>query len=416
MQENVAGWLQAGIIERSRSPYNLPIFCVPKKEGQGLRCVLDYRRLNSSSFLDRYALRTIDECLETVGRAGSKVYWALDCSSAFWQLELRPSDRPFTAFTIPGKGQYHWKTCPQGLMGAPSSFSRLMDVLLVDAENVLTYIDDVLVHSRSHEEHLKNLSAAIDKIGAANLRLNPKKCVFGSDSVEYLWHTLSGDGVRPGQDKAKAMQTAQTPRSVKELGSFCGLANYFRSYIVQFAIKAAPLFKLTRQDSEWRGPATRSFESISPAKKGDSKPASHGVSQRHPTIPPVCGCRPGRREQFGGAGSISDAISSRLTEETGGICIKEIGQARTELPGIPGGDAGGSFWDGTIPPLPHHREIRAVYRSSAFMQAIISPRQDIEQVATENDGASSGHQVYRREEQYRSRFSEQVPRDEHSRD
>jgi hypothetical protein len=138
-----------------------------------------------------------------------------------------PSDRPFTAFPIPGKGQYHWKTCPQGLMGAPSSFSRLMDVLLADAENVITYIDDVLVHSRSHEEHSRHLSAAIDKIGAANLRLNPKKCVFGSDSVEYLGHTLSGDGVRPGQNKAKAMQTAQPPRSVKELRSFCGLANYF---------------------------------------------------------------------------------------------------------------------------------------------------------------------------------------------
>jgi hypothetical protein len=77
--------------------------------------------------------------------------------------------------------------------------------------------------------------------------------VFGSDSVEYLGHTLTGDGVRPGQDKANAMQTAKPPRSVKELGSFCGLANYFRSYIVQFAIKAAPLFKLTRQDSTWKG-------------------------------------------------------------------------------------------------------------------------------------------------------------------
>jgi hypothetical protein len=110
IQENVAGWLQAGIIERSRSPYNSPIFCVPKKEGQGLRCVLNYRRVNASSFSDRYALRTIDECLETVGRAGNKVYSALDCSSAFWQLKLRPSELSFTAFTIPGKGQYHWKT------------------------------------------------------------------------------------------------------------------------------------------------------------------------------------------------------------------------------------------------------------------------------------------------------------------
>jgi hypothetical protein len=109
------------------------------------------------------------------------------------------------------------------------------------------------VYSQRHEQHLKHLAAAIDKIRTANLLLNPKKCVFGLDSVEYLGHTLSGDGVRPGQDKAKAMQSAQPPRSVKELQSFCGLANYFRSYIVQFAIKAAPLFRLTRQDSDWKG-------------------------------------------------------------------------------------------------------------------------------------------------------------------
>ena len=74
-----------------------------------------------------------------------------------------------------------------------------------------------------------------------------------ADFLVIMGHTLTGDGVKPGQDKAKAMKTAQPPRSVKELRSFCGLANYFRSYIVQFAIKAAPLFKLTRQDSKWKG-------------------------------------------------------------------------------------------------------------------------------------------------------------------
>jgi hypothetical protein len=184
IQENVAGWLQAGIIERSRSPYNSPIFCVPKKEGQGLRCVLDYRRVNHSSFSDRYTLRKIDKCLETVGRAWSKVYLTLNCSSAFWQLQLQPSDRPFTAFTIPGKGQYHWRICPQALMGAPASFSRLMDVLLAGAEDVLTYIDNVLVYSQTHKQHLKHLAAAIDKIRTANRRLNPRKCVFGWDLVE----------------------------------------------------------------------------------------------------------------------------------------------------------------------------------------------------------------------------------------
>jgi hypothetical protein len=110
---------------------------------------------------------------------------------------------------------------------------------------------DVLVHSQTHKQHLKHLAAAINKIGTANLRLNQRKCVIGSDSAEYLGHTLLGDWVRPGrQDKTKAVQSAQPPQSVKELRSFCGLANYFRSYI---AIKAKPLFRLTRQDSDWKG-------------------------------------------------------------------------------------------------------------------------------------------------------------------
>jgi hypothetical protein len=174
-------------------------------------------------------------------------------------------------------------------MGTPASFSRLMDVLLADAENVLTYIDDVLVHSRSHEEHLKHLSAAIDKIQG-------NVC---SDRTRWsTWGTrCRGDGVRPGQDKAKAMQTAQLPRSVKELRLFCGLANYFRSYIVQFALVQTDTagFRLERG-----GTATRSVEGISPAKRGDIEPASHGISKRHWTVPPICRCRPGRREQFGG--------------------------------------------------------------------------------------------------------------------
>jgi hypothetical protein len=249
-------------------------------------------------------------------------------------------------------------------MGAPASFSRLMDMLLADAENVLTYIDNVLVHSRSHKKHLKPLSDAMDKIGAANLRLNPKKCVFGSDLVEYLGHTLSGDGVRPGQNKANAMQTAQPQRSVKELRSFCGLANYFRSYIVLFAIKAAPLFRLTRQESDWKGgelppEASKAFLRLRDEISSRQVMAyPNATGQYHLFVDAALV----DKNNLGGAGSGPDAGSRRRTQGTGGICIKEIRQARTELPGISSGDAGSSLWDGTITSLPHNRKIRVTYR------------------------------------------------------
>ena len=252
IQENVAGWLRSGIVERSKSPYNSPIFCVPKKAGLGLRCVLDYRRLNGKSTEDRYSIRTIDECLEAIGRADSKIFSCLDLTNGYWQLNLRRSDRHLTAFTIPGKGQYQWVTTPQGLMGAPASFSRLMDMIMADAENVITYIDDVLCHSKDHPQHISHLASAIDRIGRCNLRLNPNKCIFGATEVEYLGHTITSKGVQPGKDKAAVVKSARPPTTTKELKSFLGLANYFRNYIVHFSQKAAPLFKLTRQDSKWK--------------------------------------------------------------------------------------------------------------------------------------------------------------------
>jgi hypothetical protein len=252
IKSNVAGWIQSGIVEKTASKYNSPIFCVPKKEGRGLRCVLDYRRVNSKSLADKYSIRTIDQCLEEIGAAGSRIFSALDLTNGFWQLKLKEESRPYTAFTIPGKGQYRWKTCPQGIMGGPASFSRLMDVIMADATNVITYIDDVLIHSATHKDHLGHLAEAIRRVGKANLRLNAAKCIFGAAEVTYLGHTLTSTGVKPGKDKSAALVNVLPPTNQKQLKSFAGLANYFRGYIKNFSVIAAPLFQLTRQTSIWK--------------------------------------------------------------------------------------------------------------------------------------------------------------------
>ena len=130
-------------------------------------------------------------------------------------------------------------------MGAPASFSRLMDIIMSDADNVITYIDDVLVHSSTHELHIKHLSSALSRIRAAHLRLNAKKCIFAASSVQYLGHTLSASGVRPGTCKVKAIRDCLPPTSQKQLKAFLGLANYFRNYIKDFSSLAAPCLLYT---------------------------------------------------------------------------------------------------------------------------------------------------------------------------
>ena len=206
IRDHVGAWLKSGVIERANSKYNSPIFCVPKKEGQGFRPVLDYRKLNAKSLPDKYSIRPIDQCIEEVGMAGSTIFSGLDLKSGFWQMLLNEQARPYTAFTVPGVGQFQWVTAPMGLMGSPASFSRLMEVVMRDLANVITYIDDCLVHSRTHAEHLAHLEAAIQRLRLHGLKLNPDKCTVGVSKLQYLGHTLSAAGVSPGLDKTQAIR------------------------------------------------------------------------------------------------------------------------------------------------------------------------------------------------------------------
>ena len=257
LKNSVMGWLKAGIIQRTRSLHNSPIFCVDKKalgaDGRPkLRPVLDYRRVNSRSLDDRYSILTIDDCLNAIGKAEAKVFSSLDFRNSYWQLALRKRDRPLTAFTLPGIGQFAWVSCPQGLLGAPASYSRLMEKIMADAQSILTYLDDTLVFTKDHAQHITALAAAIDRIINANLRLNPEKCVFGSSAVPYLGVQLNHNGIEPGLDKVSVLTDMEPPTSLKALKSVCGLFNWFRKFIFQYARKVEPLHRLTQPASGYK--------------------------------------------------------------------------------------------------------------------------------------------------------------------
>ncbi len=217
-----------------------------------MRIVQDFRALNSHSHIDKYSMKEITECIGDIGRANSTIFSTLDLTSGFWQMKLHEDSQDLTAFTIPGKGQFSWVTSPMGLLGCPASFQCLMETVLINVKNVLVYIDDLLIHTSTHEEHLQVLEKVFQRLEQNHLKVNLDKCFFGNQEVSYLGFTLMPQGIKPGRNKLQAIKDAKPPTNIKMVRSFVGLCNFFRTHIKDFATIAAPLFKVTRKDSGYK--------------------------------------------------------------------------------------------------------------------------------------------------------------------
>ena len=250
--QNLKQWIAAGIIKKTVSKFNSPIFVVPKKDGS-LRVVLDYRELNANTMPDRYSIKSMEACLADVGRKQSKWFTTLDLTSAFWQMALKENCQSFTAFTIPGFGQFCWTRGAMGLTGCPASFARIMDMIMHGLDNVICYIDDVLIHSATQDEHLTHLDDALARLAKNGLKVNLTKCEIIKQSVTYLGLTISDKGLQPGAHKANHVKDCPPPTTIKQLQAFIGLTNYFRGFVKDFALKAGPLYDLINVNSSWSG-------------------------------------------------------------------------------------------------------------------------------------------------------------------
>jgi hypothetical protein len=218
-----------------------------------LRVVLDYRGVNARSMLDRYSIKEVRECIDEIGRSGSYRYSCIDLTSGFWQMELEEESRQYTAFSLPGKAaKFNWCVAPIGLQGSPTSFARLMDYVMGGILGVLPYIDDVLVHNRGHEEHLKTVAEVLLRLRKYGLKLNADKSIFWPTTVQYLGYTINEEGLTLLVDKMAAIREMKPPGNLKQIREFVGLANYFRFPIKDFSKMSAPMTALTKKDSGWK--------------------------------------------------------------------------------------------------------------------------------------------------------------------
>lgn len=189
--------LDRGVTSSSVSAWASPIVPVRKKDGSIRFCVY-YRKLNHVTKKDAFPLPRIDDTLGAL--SGAKWFSTLDLKSGYWQVEMDPTDKDKTAFSM-GSGLYEFDVMPLGLCNAPGNFQRLMEHVLrgLHWQTSLIYIDDIIIYGKTFDKHMSRLGEVFTRLREADLKLEPSKCELCKKEVKYLGYIVSewGGGLAP---------------------------------------------------------------------------------------------------------------------------------------------------------------------------------------------------------------------------
>ena len=241
--------LDAGVIRPSNSPWCNTVVLVRKKDGS-LRFCIDFRRLNSLTVKDSHPLPRICETLESL--AGAAHYMTIDMNSGFWQVPMDDESKQYTAFTLGSMGLYECESMPFGLCNAPPTFQRLMLNCLgeLNLTYCLIYLDDVIIFSKTEEEHLERMRVVFDRFHEHGLKLKPSKCEVFKTEINYLAHHVSKRGVLPSKKNLEAIARCPPPDTYTKVKSFVGLVGHYRRFIKGFTNIMAPLYDLTSGENK----------------------------------------------------------------------------------------------------------------------------------------------------------------------
>ncbi|KAA3453025.1 pol protein [Gossypium australe] len=254
--------LDRGFIRPSISPWGAPVLFVKKKDGS-MRMCIDYRQLNKLTIKNRYPLPRIDDLFDQL--KGASVFSKIDLRSGYHQLKVKEADVHKTAFRT-RYGHYEFLVMPFGLTNAPAAFMDLMNRVFQQYldQFVVVFIDDILVYSKTEEEHDRHLRIVLQVLREEQLYAKFSKCEFWLREVTFLGHVVSAEGIRVDPRKVEAVLEWKPPRTVAEIRSFLGLAGYYRRFVEGFSLIAAPLTKLLRKGAPfvWSEKQQESFDKL----------------------------------------------------------------------------------------------------------------------------------------------------------
>ena len=223
-------------------------------------------RVNAVSKKDAYPVPDIQDTLDHLRAA--RYFATFDLLSGYWQLGLTERAKERSAFCT-RRGLFQFTRMPFGLCGAPSTFCRLMEIVLSDLKwrIGLYYLDDIIIYARSPQELLQRLRTVLDLVREVGLQVKLTKCVLFQTEIHFLGHQVSENGAEPLPDRIEAIQNWPTTHCIRDVRAFFGLASYYRKFVCDFALITEPLSWLTQKQAkfEWTQETQEAFDRLETA-------------------------------------------------------------------------------------------------------------------------------------------------------